>query len=161
MSNDTTSNEAEDFFAGGARSFQFDKIGDMVSGQILDMAKRQQTSLTDGTKLFWDDGSPRMLLVITLATEERNSDDDNGERTIYVRGGRYEVAKGTGTSMKEAIADVLRSEGLRAPRIGDKLAVTYTGEGKGKRGYAPPKLYTAGYEKSVTVPAAADFFDEG
>jgi hypothetical protein len=158
MSNDTTSNEAEDFFAGGARSFQFENIGDMVSGQILEMVKRQQTSLTDGTKLFWDDGTPRMLLVITLATQDRNSDDDNGERTIYVRGGRYEVAKGSGSSMKDAIADALRHEGLRAPRIGDQLAVTYTGEGKGKRGYAPPKLYTAGYEKSAPR-AAADFFD--
>jgi hypothetical protein len=153
------SNEAEDFFAGSAKAFQFDKIGDTCSGEILEMVKRQQTSLSDNTKLYWDDGSPRMMLVITLGTDDGNGDDDNGERTLYVRGGRYEIASGKGSSMKDAIAEALRQEGLRAPRIGDKLAVAYTGEGKGKKGYTPPKLYTAGYQKSVTQEASG-FFSE-
>ena len=78
-------------------------IGDTVSGEIVEMVKRQQTSLSDGQKLFWDDGTPRMMLVITLATDEHGDDDDTGERTVYVRGGRFEVAKGKGTSMKDAI----------------------------------------------------------
>ena len=153
------SNEVEEFFAGGAKSFQFEKIGDTVTGEIVEMVKRQQTSLSTGEKLTWDDGSPRMMLVVTLQTEEGNGDDDNGERTIYVRGGRFEIASGKGSSMKDAIAEALRTEGLRAPRIGDKLAVAYTGEGKGKKGYTPPKLYTAGYQKSVTQEASG-FFDD-
>jgi hypothetical protein len=154
------SNEAEEFFAGSAKAFQFERIGDTVSGEIVEMVKRQQTSLSDGTKLFWDDGSPRMMLVITLATEEKGDDDDTGERTVYVRGGRFEIAKGKGSSMKDAIAEALRVEGMRAPRIGDRLAVSYTGEGKGKKGYTPPKLYTAGYQKSVTQDASGFFADE-
>lgn len=157
MSNDNHNEVAEEFFSGGAKAFQFDAIGDTVTGEIIEMVKKQQTSLSDGQKLFWDDGSPRMMLVITLATNESDSDDDNGERTIYVRGGRFEVAEGRGTSIKDAIAEALRQEGLRAPRIGDKLAISYTGNGKGKKGYTPPKLYTAGYQRAV-VQQAADFF---
>jgi hypothetical protein len=153
------SNEAEEFFAGSAKAFQFENIGDTVVGEIVEQVKRQQTSLSDGQKLFWDDGSPRMMLVITLQTGDHESDDDNGERTIYVRGGRFEVAKGKGSSMKDAISDALRPVGLRAPRVGDKLAVSYTGEGKGKKGYTPPKLYTAGYEKASSQDASG-FFDE-
>lgn len=153
------SNEAEDFFAGGAKAFQFNNIGDTCQGEILEQVKRQQTSLSTGEKLTWDDGSPRMMLVMTIQTEDGNGDDDNGERTIYVRGGRFEVASGKGSSMKDAIADALRQVGLRAPRIGDKIAVAYTGEGKGKKGYTPPKLYTAGYQKS-TAQEASGFFDE-
>lgn len=152
------SNEVEEFFSGGAKAFQFDNIGDTVSGEIVEMVKRQQTSLSTGEKLTWDDGSPRMMLVVTLQTGE-TTDEDNGERTVYVRGGRFEIASGKGTSMKDAIAEALRTEGLRAPRIGDKLAVAYTGEGKGKKGYTPPKLYTAGYQKSVTQEASG-FFDD-
>lgn len=152
------SNEAEEFFAGGAKAFQFDNIGDTVSGEIVEMVKRQQTSLSTGEKLTWDDGSPRMMLVVTLQTD-MVSDDDSGERTVYVRGGRFEIAKGKGTSMKDAISEALRSEGLRAPRLGDILSVAYTGDGKGKKGYTPPKLYTAGYEKA-TAAAAAGFFAE-
>lgn len=152
------SNEAEEFFSGSAKAFQFDRIGDTVSGEIIEMVKRQQTSLSDNTKLYWDDGSPRMMLVITLQTDDV-TDEDNGERTVYVRGGRFEVASGRGSSMKDAIADALKQENLRAPRIGDKLTVAYSGEGKGKKGYTPPKLYTAGYQKSVSQEASG-FFDE-
>jgi len=158
MSNEQL-NEAEDFFSGSARAFQFENIGDTCTGEIIEMVKRQQTSLSDNQKLFWDDGSPRMMLVITVQTDDKVSDDDNGERTIYVRGGRYEVAKGKGGSMKDAIADALRQEGLRAPRLGDKISVGYTGVGTAKKGYTAPKLYTAGYQKSVTQ-AAADFFED-
>lgn len=154
------SNEVEEFFSGGAKSFQFESIGDVVEGEIVEMVKRQQTSLSTNEKLFWDDGSPRMMLVVTLQTDLGNGDDDNGERTVYVRGGRFEVAKGRGSSMKDAIAEALRQEGLRAPRIGDKLAVSYTGEGKGKKGYTPPKLYTAGYQKSVSQEASGFFEGE-
>lgn len=153
------SNAADDFFAGAAKSFQFENIGDTVTGEITEMVQRQQTSLADGTLMTWDDGRPRMMLVITLATDESDGDDDNGERTIFVRGGRFEIASGRGTSMKDAIAEACRQEGLRAPRIGDKLAVSYTGVGKGKKGYTPPKLYTAGYQK-VQMAQASGFFTD-
>lgn len=152
------SNEIEEFFSGGGKAFAFDAIGDTVTGEILDMVKRQQTSLTTGEKLFWDNGDPRMMLVITLQTDE-SSDDDDGIRTVFVRGGRYEIANGKGSSMKDAIAEALRGEGLKAPRVGDKLAVCYTGESKARKGYSPAKLYTAGYQKAVAQEASG-FFDD-
>jgi hypothetical protein len=128
-----------------------------VSGEIIEMVQRQQTSLSDGTVMTWDDGSPRMMLVITLQTDLGNGDDDNGERTVFVRGGRFEVAQGRGSSLKDAIGEAVRAEGLRAPRVGDHLSVGYTGVGKGKRGYSPPKLYTAGYQKAVSQEASGFF----
>ena len=75
MSNEHSHSEAEDFFSGSAKAFQFDKIGDTCTGEIIEMVKRQQTSLSDGQKLFWDDGSPRMMLVITVQTDEVSDDE--------------------------------------------------------------------------------------
>lgn len=146
--------------SGGAKSFPFESIGDAVEGDIIDADVRQQTSM-EGELLTWNDGKPRMQLVITLQTKLREGEDDDGVRTIYAKGGKYDVAKGEGTSMRDAIADAVRTAGATKLEAGDSLVVAFTGLGVAKRGYQAPKLYTAGFRKAKAgVSADALFSDD-
>jgi hypothetical protein len=145
--------------SGGAKAFQFNEIGDTVEGDIIDAEVRQQSSM-EGELLTWADGKPRMQLVITLQTKLREGDEDDGVRTIYAKGGRYDIAKGEGTSMRDAIAEAVRATGASKMEEGDSLVVCWSGLGVAKRGYQAPHLYTAGFRKAkASVSADALFSD--
>lgn len=158
MSND----KIQDFLFAGGKSFSFDNVDDAVEGEVLNCELRQQTDVDTGTPLTFNDGTPRMQLVVTLQTKLRDNDDDDGIRTIYAKGGRYDVDSGSGTSMRDAIADAVRTSGAKTLEEGGTLVVAFTGLGKKRnKGYSAPKLYTAGYRPpKATVSAAALFSDE-
>jgi len=146
-------------FGGGGKAAKFEDLGDQVSGRITDVQVTQQTSMEDNTPLTWADGSPRKQLVITLATDQRDGDDDDGARRIYAKGGRYEVANGSGTSMKDAIGDAVKRAGCRSLDEGGNLTVAYTGLGKKtNRGYSAPKLFKAKYEAPKASISEDDLF---
>lgn len=148
-------------FGGTGRAAKFEEVGDQVVGQITDAQIQQQTSLDDNTPLTWSDGRPRMQLVVTLQTADGNGDDDDGQRRIYAKGGKYEVASGTGSSMKDAIADALKKAGAKSLDVGGTLTVAYTGIGKKtNRGFSAPKLFRAKYEAPKQSIAADDLFDD-
>lgn len=147
------SDDANEFLmGGGARAFQFTNMGDTVRGEIVSMTKRQQTSLDDNKPLYWDNGDPRMMLVIILETENRdaNDDTDDGFRSIYVRGGNYVAAKGEGSDMRKAIFDAVKKSGAGKIEDGGTLTVQYSGESVAKRGFSAAKLYKASYKAPVS-----------
>lgn len=144
-------------FGGGAPSFKFEKVGDAVTGEIVAMDKRQQTGIDDGKPLYWDDGSPRMMLVLTLQTSDGDGDDDDGRRSIYLRGGNYQVASGKGTSLLVAVRDAVKRAGsTNGIESGGILTVQWSGEGVAKRGFTAPKLYTAAYKAPVSAVSLED-----
>lgn len=157
------SNDVNNFlFEGGAKAFQWGETpGTICRGTIESAELRQQTSLDDNKPLTWDDGRPRMMLVITLQTADRDDEDDTGVRAIYAKGGRFEVASGEGQSMRDAIADAVKAAGAKSIDPGDELAVGFTGRGKAKRGYTAPKLYSANFKKATASVAASDLFGDG
>lgn len=152
------SNDVNDFlFGGGAKAFQFENLNDICHGTVVGKPEiRQQTSL-EGEPLTWGDGSPRKMLVIVVQTDEVTEDDD-GQRALYAKGGRFEIAQGEGLSMRDAIADAMKA--VKAVDIGDgdELWVGYTGIGKAKKGMSPPKLYSARFRKAQQTLKAADIF---
>lgn len=149
---------------GGGKAAKFEELGDSVTGTITDARVTQQTSLEDNTPLTWSDGSPRMQLVISLQTDLHDDSDDDGIRKVYAKGGKFEVASGSGSSMKEAIADAVKraSDGGKASLAeGGKLTVAFTGLGKKtNRAYSAPKLYKAKYEPPTRSVAMDDLFDD-
>lgn len=147
-------------FQAGARAFPFNEMGDVVRGTIESAEMRQQTSLDDNKPLFWPDGSPRKQLVIVLQTELHDTDDDDGKRTIYAKGGRFEAEKGEGLAMRDAIADAVRAAKATKLEPGDELAVGFTGEGRAKRGFSAPKLYSASFRKATKSVSASDLFGD-
>lgn len=146
-------------FGTSAKAFSFDSIGDVCRGKVVSAEMRQQTSI-EGQPLTWDDGRPRMQLVVTLQTQLHDDDDDEGIRTLYAKGGRFEVAIGEGTSMRDAIAEAMKAAKAKSLDPGDELAVAFTGEGKARRGYSAPKLYKASFRKGATSVAASDLFGD-
>lgn len=129
-----------DLLAGGAPSFKFDEIGKTVKGKVVSATAAQQTDFDSGELLFWDDGKPRMQLVITLDTDERdpNIDGDDGHRRIFAKG-----------AMLSAIRKALNGAEMQ---VGGTLAVKYTEDGEAKRkGMSPPKLFVAQYQAPVAT----------
>src|SRR4030095_9097175 len=144
----TMEDNVNDFlFSTGVKAARFETIGDMTEGLVTEAKLTQQTSLDDNTPLTWPDGRAKMQLVGTVQTTEHDDEDDDGLRRLYAKGGRYEAASGSGSSMKDAIADAVRKAGGKTLEEGARLRVAYTGEGKKtNRGYSAPKLYKASYE---------------
>ena len=135
--------EANALLAGmGGRAAKFERVGDDTKGIILAVEVRPQTKMGTGEVLTFEDGTPRKQLVITLQTEEREDEDDDGVRKLYAK-----------AEMTKAIRRVAPSLA-----IGAKLAVRYTGDGEAAaKGWNAPKLFRAWYEApAVTVPVGDD-----
>ena len=123
---------------GGVQSFKFATPNDKVSGVITHMAMLQQTDFKTQKPLFWDNGDPKMQMAITLSTVLAESDDDDGNRRIFVKG-----------QMQKAIQEAVKKAGARGLAEGGELVVQYTGDGEAERGMNPPKLYRARYAPPV------------
>lgn len=143
---------ANDFLmSGGGKTASFPEPGTVVRGTVLNAEPRQQRDFDNGQPLTWDDGKPRMELVVTLQTKDVDPDDesDDGVRVLYAK-----------ANMLKAIKEAVRPHGGIA--IGGELAVKYTGDGEQKkRGFNPPKLYKAQYEapaKTVSLDDDGDLF---
>lgn len=142
--------EINEFLMGtGGKSFPFDSIGDSVTGVIVDLKKRQQTDLESGEPQFWANGDPKMMLMVTLQTQLSETDEDEGLRNVYLRGGNFAPIKGKGTSSLVAVKEAVRKSGAAdGIQTGGTLTLEYSGEAKASnRAYNPPKLYTAVYEQ--------------
>jgi len=146
---------AQDFLmGGGSKSAKFNTIGASVSGYIVrEPEVKQQTEFGTGRPLTWDDGKPRLQLVVQIQTDERDPQDpeDDGIRSIYVKG----------KSLTNAVREAVRKAGAQGLEVGGWLTVTYVADGKADRGM-PPKLYTASYRRPADeffagqdAPAAA------
>lgn len=148
------SDEASDFlFGGGAKAFPFDNMGDTVTGRIVGTQKRQQTDMQTNKPAVWDDGNPKMMLMVTLQTDLAESDEDDGLRTVYLRGGNHVVVTGKGASSQVAVRDAVRRGNLAVGNepnkfeIGATLTLQFSGIGKqANKGFNPPKLYVASYK---------------
>ena len=124
----------------GGNAAQFINLGDKHVGTITDFSERQQTKLGEGTPLTFNDGTPRMVHVITIQPL-----DGSDAVQLWARGGKFEVASGSGTSMGGAIAEAAKKAGVQKLEVGAQLAVAFTGMGVPKPGFNAPKLYTAEY----------------
>lgn len=140
---------AADFLMGSASpSAKFPDVGTTVGGVITRIGDPiQQRDYATGTPKTWDDGSPQLHLPIDLQTDLRDPEitDDDGSRTLYIKG-----------QMKKAITDAVRAAGAKMLEVGGTLTVTYSGNGEAsKKGFNPPKVYTATYAPPANAAAAA------
>lgn len=143
----STANEI--LMGGGVTSAKFENPGDSITGTIdVEPVARQQTDFTTGESLTWPNGDPRMQVVVTLATSQRDPsvEDDDGLRAVYVKG----------KSLTAAVREAIRKVGAKGLEKGGQLTVTYTGDGPAeKRGLNPPKLYSAAYTPASSAAVSA------
>lgn len=143
---------------GGGKSASFPEPGTTVTGTIADPPEvRQQTSM-NGDPLTWDNGDPRLQLVVSLKTQQREDPDDDGIRKLYVKGSKDPKSK----SLHAAVAAAVAEAGAKGLEVGGTLSVTYTGDGvASQRGFNPPKQYQARYTRPDTSATSGDFLGTG
>lgn len=149
----TNHQSAEDQFllgAKGPKSVSFLTVGDKVSGKVKEKALTQQRDLEDGTLKTWDDGSPRMQLVVTLTGTgmfDPEVEDDDGTRRLFV----------DKPAMRKAIAAAVKAAGATGLEVGSTLTVEFTGTGTPvKRGFNGPKEFSAKYTPAADVALNTD-----
>lgn len=148
----TQQQTAEQFLlGGGGKSAKFETVGATVTGSIAAPPQvRQQTDISTGAGLTWDNGDPKMQLVVQLQTNERADADDDGMRNLYVKGSKDPSSK----SLHSAVAGAVQASGAKGLEVGGTLTVRYVGDGVSKtRGFNPPKQYEATYK----APDASEF----
>ncbi len=147
----------DSFLFGGGKSASFPHIGSSITGTVSAPPElQQQRDMESGKPLTWEDGNPRMQMVITLDTDERDPEDpdDDGTRRLFVKSG-----------MKPAIARAVKAAGASRIEVGGRLTVTYTADdnARKKKGFSAPKKYEATYVRPAdqalgvepAAPAAA------
>ena len=129
-------------------SFAFDAPGDSVTGSVVDVEEVQQTDLSTGQPACWDNGQPKMMIRVTLATQLKDDAFDDGRRSVYLKGSRKPESH---SSLAAVIAAVTASTGGTNIESGGTLTLTYTGDGQPTRkGWNAPKLYEASYTPPKT-----------
>ncbi|WP_185711383.1 hypothetical protein [Arachnia propionica] len=149
-----------DLASGGSASFPFNNHGDSVTGRVISLEELQQTDLQTGEPKTFDNGQPMMMYRVELQTELRDSDLDDGVRSVYLRGSRKPESQ---SSLAAVLQAVLQATGRAALTVGGTLTLTYVGDGQAKnRGFSAPKLYRASYQPPTVnldaqqaAPAAA------
>jgi len=141
-----------------SKSARFETIGDRIEGVIISAKEDDQTDIETGQVKRWQDGTPMKQWVIELQTTLNDGDDDDGKRTVWAKGGRFEAAQGDGQSLMEALRSAADGKPIEE---GAHLIVQMTGLGKKKNpAYASPKLFKAKYTpapKGINTTAVDPF----
>lgn len=129
---------------------KFDKIGDKVTGTLVDAEVAPVTSPTGETQTD-KNGNPKQQIIYTLQTDERDPEieDDDGKRRVFAK---WAIQKAISTCLSDA---GLARVGLQE---GGMLTITHTGTTKAsQRGYSDIKLYEASYSPPPprTLPSSA------
>ena len=130
-----------------------DPVGTTVTGTIAEKpVVAQQTDIQTGKPLEWDNGDPKLQLIVTLQTSLRTSDDDDGLRRVYVKGSTKSGCR----SLHDAVATAVKESGAKGLEVGGTLAVTFIGtEPSQTKGFNDRKLYSATYVPPAAVEANA------
>lgn len=142
-------NAADAFLTGGGIPSAFSKddpIGTTVTGVVCDPAPavKQQTDIRDGHPLTWDNGDPKMQLVVTIQTDKRDPAiaEDDGRRALYVKGSTRAGSR----SLHDAVSSAVRAVNARGLAVGGRLTVQLVGtEPSATRGFSDRKLWAASY----------------
>ena len=144
---DAVKDQADRFLLGGAKSASFSAIGDSVMGVIVEKDYVQEKDFTTGEPAVWkNSGEPKMQVIATLRTLEKDPDDpgDDGERRVYIRG-----------NLKKAVALAVRASGANSFDVGGILQVKYVADGvPPAKGFSAPKEFKAVYTAPDPATAA-------
>jgi hypothetical protein len=119
----------DEVFSGRPDPVKFEKLGDTVTGVIVSGSTRQKRKFGSEELLFWEDGRPKLEVILILMTTE-------GLRTLYVGSWRLE----------NAIQGALRAAGVRGPRPGGRIAVKWVSEEPVKGSANAAKVFDAAYD---------------
>ena len=142
-----------DALASGGTYLKWEHPGTTYTGIITDVQMRQSRKYESTDLDTWDDGTPKMQIVITLTTDYRDQvqQDDDGTRMASIN---------LWSGQKKALVAACKAAGVTEPEVGQRFTVTHvSGIGNAKS----PRVYeytlTAGPSDVAAVldvePAAA------
>ncbi|MEU4367531.1 hypothetical protein [Micromonospora chersina] len=128
---------------GGIKSVNWKKnpIGYTVIGTITETPKVEQMTKFESTELdFWPSGDPKMQIVVTLQTDERDpaNEHDDGKRRLHIP-----------PRMMACVREAIQRVGAKGLEIGGRLAVRRIG-GTGQTG--DPFTFAAEYGAPAVDP---------
>lgn len=115
-----------DALSGGGRFVKWDElgVGAVVEGTIAEIDVRQARVFGSTDPDFWPDGKPKMQVVISLQTDKKDSDEDDGLRAIPIN---------LWSGQKKALADACKDAGVAEPQVGQTFKIRWA-SGVGKAG---------------------------
>jgi len=132
------------FLAGGVKAPSLTsgmEVGDERLLTVTETEIRQCTDMDTGKPTTWDDGNPKMQLVITGSVDEaqRIDSDDELFRRLYAP---------KPSALLRAVSDALSAAGAKEPEAGGQVWLKRLPDGKPtKRGFNAPKQWQAAYKK--------------
>jgi len=106
-----------DALASGGSYLKWEHPGTTYTGIITDVTMRQARKYESTELDVWDDGTPKMQIVLTLATDYRDSgDDDDGTRMSSIN---------LWSGQKKALVAACKAAGVPEPQIGQRYTALH------------------------------------
>ena len=120
-----------DALASGGSYLKWEHPGTTYTGIITDVAMRQSRKYESTDLDTWEDGTPKMQVVVTLATDYRDQSqhDDDGTRMASIN---------LWSGQKKALLAACKAAGVPEPQVGQRFTATHvSGVGNAKS----PRIY--------------------
>ena len=134
-----------DALASGGSYHKWEHPGTTYTGIITDVTMRQSRKYESTDLDTWDDGTPKMQVVLTIATDYRDQaqQDDDGTRMISIN---------LWSGQKKALVAACKAAGVGEPQIGQRFTATHvSGIGNAKA----PRVFEYTLTAGPTGVAAA------
>ena len=107
-----------DALASGGTYLKWEHPGTTYTGIITDVTMRQSRKYESTDLDTWDDGTPKMQVVITLATDYRDASqqDDDGTRMASIN---------LWSGQKKALVAACKAAGVTEPQAGQRFTATH------------------------------------
>lgn len=142
-----------DALSGGGTYLKWENPGTTYTGVITDVTLRQARKFESTDLDFWDDGTPKMQVVLQLATAYRDAanPEDDGSRSLSIN---------LWSGQKKSLIAACKAAGVAEPEVGQTFTATHvSGIGNAKNPRVFEYVLKAGpsgiAEQLNTAPAAA------
>ena len=107
-----------DALASGGTYLKWEHPGTTYTGIITDVTMRQSRKYESTDLDTWDDGTPKMQVVLTIATDYRDQaqQDDDGTRMISIN---------LWSGQKKALVAACKAAGVGEPQAGQRFTATH------------------------------------
>lgn len=122
-------------------------FGDSINGTICEEPTVSQQTEPNGALKTWPDGNPMMQMVVTIKTGIRDPqiEEDDGRRTLYVKG-----------QMQAALRDAVTAVGRKGIDVGGEITMVYTHDKEpASRGLSPARQFSCVYKPPTQAATAA------
>lgn len=114
------------FMNGGGAFLKWENPGTSYTGIITAVEARQNKKFDSPDLAYWEDGSPQMQCLLTLATDYRDAsrEDDDGTRLLAIN---------LWSGQKKSLIAACKAAGVPEPQVGQVFTATHvSGVGNAK-----------------------------